>query len=196
MRLFRSTSYANVTATAALVIALGGTSYAAAMISGADIKNNTVTSADIKNNTVKSKDVADKSLAIKDFKASTKAALTGAEGPAGPQGAPGSAKAYGLVASGGYIDSARTTAGVTATNPSTGHYCISVPGVVNASGVIIPSVDWSNSAGTPLAVQARTSGAGCPADNFEVLTYNVVYDSGTSSVQFSAANQAFTFVVP
>ncbi len=42
MKFFRSGSYASVASTAALVVALGGTSYAAAQITGSDIKHGTV----------------------------------------------------------------------------------------------------------------------------------------------------------
>jgi hypothetical protein len=48
MKLFRSGSYATVVSTAALVLALGGTSYAAAQITSADIKNGTIQTKDIK----------------------------------------------------------------------------------------------------------------------------------------------------
>jgi hypothetical protein len=42
MKFFRSGSYASVASTAALVVALGGTSYAASQITGSDIKHGTV----------------------------------------------------------------------------------------------------------------------------------------------------------
>jgi hypothetical protein len=42
MKFFRSGSYASVASTAALVVALGGTSYAATQITGSDIKHGTV----------------------------------------------------------------------------------------------------------------------------------------------------------
>lgn len=42
MKFFRSGSYASVASTAALVVALGGTSYAATQITGNDIKHGTV----------------------------------------------------------------------------------------------------------------------------------------------------------
>jgi hypothetical protein len=41
-------SYANVTATLALVIALGGSAYAAATITGADVKDDSLTGADVR----------------------------------------------------------------------------------------------------------------------------------------------------
>lgn len=50
-------TYANVVASLALVVALGGTSYAAAKITGKQIKNNTITSADIKNGSIVERDL-------------------------------------------------------------------------------------------------------------------------------------------
>jgi len=47
MKLFRNGSYATVASTAALVVALGGTSYAAAQITGADIKDGTIATKDL-----------------------------------------------------------------------------------------------------------------------------------------------------
>jgi hypothetical protein len=50
MKLFRSGSYATVASTAALVVALGGTSYAAAQITSGDIKDGTIQTKDINTN--------------------------------------------------------------------------------------------------------------------------------------------------
>jgi hypothetical protein len=47
MKIFRSGSYATVASTAALVVALGGTSYAAAQITSGDIKNGTIQTKDV-----------------------------------------------------------------------------------------------------------------------------------------------------
>ena len=47
MKLFTSSRYAAVASTAALVVALGGTSYAAAQIGGNDIRNGSVGKADL-----------------------------------------------------------------------------------------------------------------------------------------------------
>ena len=54
--------YAAVTSTLALVVALGGTSYAATQIGTRQIKDDAVTSPKIKNDTVKGKDVLESSL--------------------------------------------------------------------------------------------------------------------------------------
>ena len=78
-------TYANVMATVAVFIALGGSAYAAIKITGKNVKNGTLTGADVKNNSLTSKDV--KSLGANDFKGG--ALPTGPRGPrglTGPQG--------------------------------------------------------------------------------------------------------------
>lgn len=76
-RIFGRGSYANVTATLALVIALGGTSYAATKLP---------------RNSVSSVQVKDRSLLKKDFRpGQLPRGKTGAPGPAGPAGQSGSA---------------------------------------------------------------------------------------------------------
>jgi hypothetical protein len=102
---FGNARYANVTATLALMIALGGTGYAAVSITGRDIRNGTIRGADIANgtitsskirnraikgsdiavNTISSKNVRDASLEGRDFKAGQLAG--GVAGPPGPPGA-------------------------------------------------------------------------------------------------------------
>lgn len=83
--------YANVTATLALFVALGGTSYAAATISGSDVQNGSLTSADVRNESLKSRDVDNGSLTGSDLKNGSLRAADFKAGdlPAGPQGAPG-----------------------------------------------------------------------------------------------------------
>ena len=82
---FRTGSYANVASTLALVVALGGTSYAAVAIA-----KNSVGSPQIINNSVKSADVKNGNLMAVDFRAGElPAGATGATGPAGPAGAAG-----------------------------------------------------------------------------------------------------------
>ncbi|MCW2923490.1 MAG: hypothetical protein JWM98_894 [Thermoleophilia bacterium] len=82
-RIRRRASYANVMATLAMFVALGGTSYAAVVLTGANIKDGTLTS----------KDVKDRSLLGADFKAGQLPA--GEDGARGAAGAPGSAGAPG-----------------------------------------------------------------------------------------------------
>jgi hypothetical protein len=58
----RHFSYANVVSTLCLLVLLGGTSYAAAQITGKDIKNSSLTGKDVKNGSLKGKDVKDQSV--------------------------------------------------------------------------------------------------------------------------------------
>ena len=80
-------SYANVIATLALFVALGGSAVAAAVITGKDIKNSSLTGKDVKNNSLTGKDV--KSLGSGDFKKSELAKLKGNTGPMGLRGLTG-----------------------------------------------------------------------------------------------------------
>jgi hypothetical protein len=79
-------SYANVIATLALFLALGGSSYAAlnlprASVGPTQLKKNSVTSPKVKRG----------SLLVSDFKASQRAGLHGPQGPQGLQGPKGDA---------------------------------------------------------------------------------------------------------
>jgi hypothetical protein len=78
-RIRSSLTYANVIATLALFLALGGGAYAAFKL-----PNNSVTSRQIKNNAVTSPKVKNRSLLAQDFKAGQLPA-----GPRGPQGVQG-----------------------------------------------------------------------------------------------------------
>jgi hypothetical protein len=79
-------TYPHVVSTLALFIALGGTSYAAAKLTGKDIKDASLTGRDVKDKSLTGKDVKDKSLKAADF---------GDPLPAGPRGAAGTNGAKG-----------------------------------------------------------------------------------------------------
>jgi hypothetical protein len=61
-RLRSYVSYANVTATLALFVALGGTSYAVLKVGSDDVVDNSLRSRDVRNNTLRSRDVRDGTL--------------------------------------------------------------------------------------------------------------------------------------
>lgn len=86
-------TYANVVATLALFVALGGSSYAALSITGKDVKNNSLTTKDVKNNSLTTKDVRNSSLLGKDFRPGQ--LPRGPQGTTGPQGARGAQGAGG-----------------------------------------------------------------------------------------------------
>jgi hypothetical protein len=62
-------SPALLVSTAALVVAMGGSSYAALQVTSANIKNGTVTSADVKDRGLKGKDIKDGTIGAADLKA-------------------------------------------------------------------------------------------------------------------------------
>jgi hypothetical protein len=66
-RLRRHISYANVMATIAVFIALGGTSYAVLHIGSEDVADNSLRSRDIRNNTVRGRDIRDHTLRARDL---------------------------------------------------------------------------------------------------------------------------------
>jgi hypothetical protein len=87
MRVLRQhLTYANVTATLALFIALGGTSYAALTL-----PRNSVGDRQIRAGAVRSSEVKDRSLGVRDLSLAARSSLRGAAGPAGPAGPTGAA---------------------------------------------------------------------------------------------------------
>lgn len=81
----------------ALLVAMGGTAYAAGLIGSDDIADNSIRGKDVRNGTVRSKDVRDETLRSKDVRDGTlrRADLrfdpTGQQGPQGPEGPQGPA---------------------------------------------------------------------------------------------------------
>jgi hypothetical protein len=71
-------SYANVVSTLCLFILLGGGAYAAATITGKNVKNRSLTAKDIKKSSLTTTEVKNRSLLARDFRAG--------QLPAGPQG--------------------------------------------------------------------------------------------------------------
>jgi hypothetical protein len=79
-------TYANVVATIALFIALGGTAWAATAL-----PRNSVGTNQIRNGAIRSADIRDRALQVRDISRRARAALRGARGPAGPPGPAGGA---------------------------------------------------------------------------------------------------------
>src|SRR3954447_5419805 len=84
-------TYANVTATLALFVALGGSSYAAVKlprnsVGSSELKTNSVGAAEIKRKAVRSSEISDRAIRLRDISKSARSALHGQAGPAGPPG--------------------------------------------------------------------------------------------------------------
>lgn len=87
-------TYANVMASIAVFIALGGSSYAAVKVTGKDVRDASLTGKDLRNESVRSADVS--GLTSRDFAAGQlPAGAPGAKGDAGPAGPRGPAGADG-----------------------------------------------------------------------------------------------------
>jgi hypothetical protein len=61
-------SYANVVATLALFVALGGTSYAVLHVGSADVTDNSLRSKDIRDDTLRSRDIRDRTIRARDLR--------------------------------------------------------------------------------------------------------------------------------
>lgn len=83
-RIRHHTTYANVMATIAVMIALGGSSYAALTL-----PRNSVGDRQIRAGAVRGSEVKNGSLGAKELSPAARTALTGAAGPVGPQGPAG-----------------------------------------------------------------------------------------------------------
>jgi hypothetical protein len=175
-------SYANVTATVALFIALGGTSYAVSQlprnsVGPSQIRSGAVRSEEIKDGVVRSRDIANRSISLRDVSVGTRRALRGHMGPPGPQGASGppGATLGAAVNSGGGV--ARGNGVATSNRSGTGQYeitftrdvgsCFAVAAIsdVPGGGTTTPNggeIVTSVSA-TIVAVRTRNSD-GAPAD--------------------------------
>ena len=84
-------TYANVTASLALFIALGGTGYAAVTlprnsVGQAQLRNNAVGTKELRTGAVRTSDIRNRTIRLCDLAKSTRSTLTGTPGPAGPAG--------------------------------------------------------------------------------------------------------------
>jgi hypothetical protein len=182
---FRPT-YANVTATLALFVALGGTSYAALSLPA-----NSVGSAQVKNG----------SLLKKDFKAGQlpagkrgpagargaagAAGAAGATGATGPSGAAGTARAYAQITAAGALDTSVNSKGITVSHPTSGWYCIAFDA---ALGIGVNAFIMANplpivNAIYPIELRWASTPT-CPAGQLGVITYiDTAYTAGDRSFQ-------------
>ena len=126
-------------ATAGLLVGGTATAGAAGLLTGKDIKNESVTGRDLRNGTVSGRDVRDGSLTKDDFTGS----LAGPAGPAGPQGpagpkgadgAPGPAGPAGPQGPSGVSGLQYVVAGEVVANNATKSWSVSCPAGKRAMG--------------------------------------------------------------
>jgi hypothetical protein len=97
-RLRSHLSYANVMATIAIFVALGGTSYAVTQlprnsVGATQVRANAIGKSELRSSAVRSKEIRNRSVALRDISLSARTSLRGQPGPVGPQGPPGPAAA-------------------------------------------------------------------------------------------------------
>src|SRR5689334_21573147 len=168
-------TYANVMATIAVFIALGGSSYA-----GFKLPKNSVGAREIRSGAVRSSEIKDRSVAPDDLAPSTRAALVGERGPQGPRGATGSTGPAGAQGPAGAsywaaIDSggrpARGNSTLSNHDPDTGVYHLRWAVDVSVCGatVTLASVPGGVTSVPPPGRATSTPEAG----GLAVLTYDV-----------------------
>jgi putative transposon-encoded protein len=197
-------TYANVLATVALFVALGGTGYA--VIS---LPKNSVGKRQIERKAVRSPEAYN--LRLRDFKKGQRAKLKGdpgqqgIQGEQGPQGEPGTARAYAVIDPDGCttaagscsIFQAKNVVGARRAQP--GFYCVTVgPGIDRLTAGSMAGVDWDGTtvpAGNASAIVFPRDYIGasvCPGQEFTVATERTTSGSSSNLVD----NVAFWFAVP
>ena len=169
-----------VIAVTAVVLVAGATGATAAKL---------VTSAQIKDNTILSRDIHDGTIVSKDLhKGAVKKANLDAAIKLGPI-------ASGLVARDGTLSRTNGVTGMTVTTPSTGEYCIAVPGVDAGTHVIVVTADYNTDdtvagSGSTETVAEMSSASSCGAGVFRVRTF-----TRDGSNTMTNKNNGFAFAV-
>jgi len=200
-------SYANVMASIAVFVALGGTSVAAVSlqknsVGSTQIKNSSLTGGDVKNSSLTTSDVKNRSLLAKDFKAGQlRRGRTGPQGPAGAQGAtgasgntgaPGTAVAYATVRGDGTVVASKSrnfTQANIDTDSQTGLYCLtglpaSVRSAMTSGQAVFDDGEEDVIATAYMAVPGDAVTTGDCSGRVQVRTFDVTTGA--------LANRAFT----
>ena len=165
-------SPALVVAALALVLCLGGVSYAAAKITTQDLARDAVVSTKIKNGTVQPVDLGPAVAKTMQVRAYTSVVIS-------PTMA---------------IDTTRTKGFASVTRPKTGVYCLTLSDGIDASTTApVVTVDWDNSSGNNLSAFLSKSAHDCPAGaDLAVRTYS--FKAGKANALTNIV--AFTVLVP
>jgi hypothetical protein len=180
-------TYANVTATLALFLALGGSSYAVVQYTGKNIRDGSLTTKDVKNRTLLAKDFRKGQLkagpqgAKGDQGAQGIQGVQGEKGDDGAPGAPGSAAAYAKVDASGNLYGPPLTKNIDRAtqinfgSPVVGYYCLHATVPVNN---IVATLGSTDSPGGEIKAEFVTNihctsgGSSAPVYNVQVSTFN------------------------
>ena len=179
-------TYANVMATVAVFIALGGSSYAALVITGRQVRNGSLTGADVKNESLTGTDVKNHSLRVRDFRAG--------DLPRGPQGLQGVQGIQGVAGSDAQFNGAAAGGALTGTYPNPDLAGKAVTGANVANNTLtganidestlgsVPSADTATKLGGLTAAQFPQLGSAGPFAH-GLTAYSYFVDTATNGVQ-------------
>jgi hypothetical protein len=199
----KSTTYANVTSTLALVVALGGTSaYAAGKITSTDIKDGTIKAVDLADGAVTSAKIRDANVRTADVAAGAVTSGKVKDGTLLRKDIAAGVipvKAYGQVHhndQSGDVEFLGAHPGfTTVSQPNVGIYCLTPAAgvnVVNASVLAAP--EWYDSSGFDLFVEPLRTVSSCTDGQLEVLTYQ--FTGATDNAMHLSDTVAFSVLVP
>jgi hypothetical protein len=215
-------TYANVMATAAVFIALGGASYAAIKlpknsVGASQIKKDAITGSKVRDGSLTGSDVKNGSLSAKDFGGALPAGQAGPQGVQGPQGSqgpkgdqgdagtPGTARAYATMRPDECFHTNNTCTIYNVKNVAsirlvaTGTYCVApAPGLSFAGVTPALTTDAYNSgpdngAGTPIVAYSSFLYGQCATDEIRVTTYRA---TGTTPTVALSNSTSFGIVIP
>jgi hypothetical protein len=171
-------TYANVVSSLCLFLVLaGGSAFAAAQITGAQIASNAITSAKVKNGSLLKVDFKPGQLPRGPVGPRGPAGANGVNGVNGANGANGTAKAYAMFDATAQQVVPQRTFNMTITRANVGIYCIDAPGLNPTTSTILATAAFPTT-GIPLIfAQARTNG-NCLPQQFEIATV----DGGTATL--------------
>ena len=190
-RLRHHLSYANVVASLALFIALGGASYAAfrlpaGSVGTAQIRNHAVTLVKIR---------GDAKTTLRGRMGDPgPAGPRGLVGPKGPQGSLGVARAFGEVSAAGAVTNSRGNPVVT--HPSIGRYCIALAGIDPSTETIAVTLNVLSTFNSAPPSELACDGTVCPVGTWEIATGKLTAPVGGGLVHFINADQAYSFIAP
>jgi hypothetical protein len=198
--------YADVTATLALVFALGGTAYAGVTLGrGAvrerNIATGAVTSSKVRDHSLLAVDFAAGQLPAGPTAANGSSGAAGPAGPAGPHGPAGTARAYATVTAAGVVVAARSKNVAAVTKPAAapiGTYCLTLAaGVDPATTSPVANADNADVATSSKDfAQVDTAGPDC-GGRLEVITRHLTVDTTTTPVSIAShrSDEGFTVLL-
>lgn len=180
-------TYGNVTATLAVFLALGGTSYAVTQlprdsVGATQIRRGAIGSSELRRNAVSSTAIRNRSVALEDISRGARASLRGAKGDAGPRGnaGPPGVTYRAVVNSGGGL--VRGNATTSNHQGGSGRYAIGFP--IDVSGCVATAT-LSDARNGPALETPPAGRVTVGLDGAQVVVRTFAADGSVQDVPFS-----------